>query len=145
MTATTRRPITVAAPDWTVGLCAQTDPDLFFADGRGAAAGAKTRKAKKVCASCPIQEQCADWALETRQPAGVWGGLDGDERRQILGDPKTPTEICWEQQDLIQERRAAGMSLRKIALEIGVAHASLSRCLADFDAENSADEMVVAA
>ena len=27
--------------------------------------------------------KCREWALQTRQDAGVWGGLDEDERRLL--------------------------------------------------------------
>ena len=29
--------------------------------------------------------QCAAWALRTREPYGVWGGLSEAERAEILG------------------------------------------------------------
>jgi WhiB family redox-sensing transcriptional regulator len=37
-----------------------------------------------VCARCPVREQCRDWALETGQTDGVWGGLTPDELRRKL-------------------------------------------------------------
>ncbi|MFI1259063.1 WhiB family transcriptional regulator [Streptomyces netropsis] len=32
---------------------------------------------------CPVMEQCLQWALESRQDSGVWGGLSEDERRAM--------------------------------------------------------------
>jgi len=43
-----------------------------------------TRPAKQVCAQCPVQSECLSFALETGQPAGVWGGLTTSERRRLL-------------------------------------------------------------
>jgi WhiB family redox-sensing transcriptional regulator len=60
-------------------LCAQTDPEAFFPDK-----GESTRPAKKVCAACPVRPPCLDWALATREPHGVWGGLSERERRGLL-------------------------------------------------------------
>jgi hypothetical protein len=28
-----------------------------------------------------VKQECLEWALETGQDAGIWGGLDEDERR----------------------------------------------------------------
>ena len=43
------------------------------------------QRAKILCATCHIREACAEWALRTREQHLIWGGLDPDERRQILG------------------------------------------------------------
>lgn len=40
--------------------------------------------AKKVCASCPVTEQCLAAALETGDP-GVWGGTSEVERDRLAG------------------------------------------------------------
>jgi len=37
-------------------------------------------KAKIICASCPVQMQCLDYALEHHVRCGVWGGLNERER-----------------------------------------------------------------
>jgi WhiB family transcriptional regulator, redox-sensing transcriptional regulator len=34
-----------------------------------------------VCRHCSVQELCLQWAVESGQDAGVWGGLSEDERR----------------------------------------------------------------
>jgi WhiB family redox-sensing transcriptional regulator len=38
------------------------------------------REAKKICADCPVREQCLDHAMKF-QEYGVWGGLTANERR----------------------------------------------------------------
>jgi WhiB family redox-sensing transcriptional regulator len=40
-------------------------------------------KAKAVCARCTVTEICLQYALETGQDSGVWGGLSEDERRAL--------------------------------------------------------------
>jgi WhiB family redox-sensing transcriptional regulator len=60
--------------------CAGEDPDLFFPSGRSAGARRQTAHAKAICAGCPVQAECLEWAQATEQPYGVWGGLDEQER-----------------------------------------------------------------
>jgi len=70
--------------DWRFyARCKEVDPDLFFPVGTTGPAEAQLRAAKSVCAPCPVQEICLQWALDTGQDAGVWGGLSEEERRAI--------------------------------------------------------------
>jgi WhiB family transcriptional regulator, redox-sensing transcriptional regulator len=62
--------------------CLQYDPELFFTP-RGKA----ERRAKQVCANCPVTAECLAYALETRVEFGVWGGTTGNERRMLLRHP----------------------------------------------------------
>ncbi len=66
--------------EWmTRGLCANVPPSTFFpSDGAG------VDVARKICASCPVQEQCLEHALVNRIDHGVWGGCSERERRRIL-------------------------------------------------------------
>lgn len=41
-----------------------------------------------VCHRCPHEGDCLDWALETRQSFGVWGGRTPDERHEMLRQRK---------------------------------------------------------
>jgi len=63
--------------------CIGEDPELFFPVGSTGAALAQTAKAIEICAGCPVRAECLEWALETCQDAGVWGGLGEEERREI--------------------------------------------------------------
>lgn len=38
--------------------------------------------AKRICDACPIEDKCGDWAIETNQEGGVWGGMTDDERKR---------------------------------------------------------------
>jgi WhiB family redox-sensing transcriptional regulator len=40
-------------------------------------------KAKSVCCQCPVTVECLEFALETNQDTGIWGGNSEDERRQM--------------------------------------------------------------
>ncbi len=62
--------------------CAETDePDKFFPSG-----GAPSWERKKVCAGCPVRDDCLDWAL-VHDEQGIWGGLTEGERRKLLANP----------------------------------------------------------
>lgn len=40
-------------------------------------------KAKAVCATCPVTDQCLSWSIVTNQIEGIWGGLTQKERRRV--------------------------------------------------------------
>jgi WhiB family redox-sensing transcriptional regulator len=64
--------------------CLSAEPEVFFPVGTGGVALDEVSAAKRICAVCAVQPECRDYALRTRQPFGVWGGLDEDERRSVL-------------------------------------------------------------
>ena len=63
--------------------CVDDDPELFFPVGSSEASIEQERRAKLVCAGCPVRSDCLEWSLATCQDAGVWGGLGEEERREI--------------------------------------------------------------
>ena len=70
--------------DWRAdAACRDTDPDLFFPVGTTGLALDQIEAAKIVCTTCPCQDECLQFALDTNQDAGVWGGLGEEERRVI--------------------------------------------------------------
>lgn len=70
--------------DWREhALCRDTDPELFFPVGTTGKALVAIDKAKQVCGECPVRLSCLDFALETNQDSGIWGGLSEEERRTI--------------------------------------------------------------
>ena len=71
--------------DWSDrAACLSAEPEQFFPVGGAAAASWETTAAKQVCAGCAVITECRGYALATRQPFGVWGGLDEEERRAVL-------------------------------------------------------------
>lgn len=69
-----------ASLDWLAdAACRGATTAVFFPTS---ASGVGTATA--VCAVCPVREECLEYAIATRQPDGVWGGLTGDERRRLL-------------------------------------------------------------
>src|SRR5690606_28113163 len=70
--------------DWRdKSACLTVDPELFFPVGNTGPAVDQIEKAKAVCATCTVTEVCLQYALETNQDSGVWGGLSEDERRAL--------------------------------------------------------------
>lgn len=73
-----------AGVDWRHrAVCREEDPELFFPIGNTGPALLQIEEAKSVCRRCPVIEQCLQWALESGQNEGVWGGLSEDERRAM--------------------------------------------------------------
>ncbi|MGD8148569.1 WhiB family transcriptional regulator [Ornithinimicrobium sp. Y1694] len=64
------------------GACRTVSPEVFFhPEGeRGPARRERDERAKAVCATCPVLQQCRDQALTAREPYGVWGGMTEAER-----------------------------------------------------------------
>ncbi|WP_329615633.1 WhiB family transcriptional regulator [Streptomyces brevispora] len=68
------------------GICAQTDPELFFPE-KGQSD--KTRAAKRICAGCPVRRACLAEALAEEGTAaashryGVRGGCSPRDRAAI--------------------------------------------------------------
>ena len=70
--------------DWRHrALCRDEDPELFFPIGTAGPAERQIEQAKTVCRRCIVQTDCLEWAMETGQDAGVWGGTSEDERRAL--------------------------------------------------------------
>lgn len=66
--------------------CRGVDTETFYrADfERGARQARREERAKQICRTCPVMEQCLQWALEAREPYGIWGGMSPDEREALL-------------------------------------------------------------
>ncbi|MGC5033043.1 WhiB family transcriptional regulator [Micromonospora sp. DT229] len=62
-----------------LGLCNQTDPESFYPEK-----GASAAPAKRICAGCEVRVECLEYALDRREPYGIWGGKTEGERRKIL-------------------------------------------------------------
>ena len=84
MALTSIRPDSLDAGSWrTAASCRSTDPDLFFPVGTTGTALDHISAAKSVCRACPVQVPCLDYALETNQDSGIWGGTSEEERRVL--------------------------------------------------------------
>ena len=59
--------------------CQDADTTVFFPVSDTFAG-----EAKAVCATCPVAEQCLEYAISTHQSDGVWGGLTAVERHRLV-------------------------------------------------------------
>lgn len=61
------------------GECSSSEtPDDWHADRNDDRIG--YYRAKTVCRTCPVRLVCLEFAQTTREPDGIWGGLDAEER-----------------------------------------------------------------
>jgi WhiB family transcriptional regulator, redox-sensing transcriptional regulator len=59
--------------------CRDANTEVFFP-----VSDAHAGPAKEICATCPVREECLEFALETRPADGVWGGLTPIERHRVI-------------------------------------------------------------
>ena len=92
MAELSRLPVAVTEVwEWQLdGDCREADPRLFFhPEGeRGPARRKRADAAIKICAGCPVLEECREHALSVREPYGVWGGLTEEAREEIYAEER---------------------------------------------------------
>lgn len=75
MTSTFPSPIA----DWRDdAACRDADVELFFAHD-----DASIEAALSFCRTCPVRQECLEYALQAGERYGVWGGTTELERRQL--------------------------------------------------------------
>lgn len=82
MTADTLSTLVFTGPlAWTADAACVGRTELFFAPAgeRPEARAVREAKARSVCETCVVLEQCRDWAREHRE-YGFWGGESEEER-----------------------------------------------------------------
>ena len=75
--------LTTITTDWRdLAACRDSDATLFFPVGTTGPAVQQTANAVAICSTCVVKEDCLQYALETNQESGVWGGYAEDDRRR---------------------------------------------------------------
>jgi hypothetical protein len=69
--------------------CRGHDPAVFF-PGRTGAARTLLVEARRICAACPVVEECRDHAVSRGERFGVWGGLSEKQRREVRRRRRQP-------------------------------------------------------
>jgi WhiB family transcriptional regulator, redox-sensing transcriptional regulator len=67
--------------------CRGEDSNLFFAPNyfeRKEEKDAREALAREICTRCVVRAECLEYALRTREPHGMWGGLNEAERKALL-------------------------------------------------------------
>lgn len=64
--------------DWKdQAACRGKDTSLWFIDR-----GDPGEQAKAICASCPVRNDCLEYALTVKERYGIWGGMGQRERTE---------------------------------------------------------------
>jgi WhiB family transcriptional regulator, redox-sensing transcriptional regulator len=73
--------------------CRPVDSALFFGgDGeRQRVRRRRERRAKAICATCPVLVPCRSYALVRREAHGVWGGLSERDRALVWAASDPPS------------------------------------------------------
>ena len=75
--------LTTITTDWRdLAACRDSDASLFFPVGTTGPAVQQAENAIAICNTCVAKEDCLQYALETNQESGVWGGYAEDDRRR---------------------------------------------------------------
>lgn len=62
-----------------LGACAGIGHELFYSENTTV-----QDRARQICNSCYVEEDCLEYALNTREDFGVWGGATEEERRRMI-------------------------------------------------------------
>jgi WhiB family redox-sensing transcriptional regulator len=73
--------------DWDQAACNGLDTGIFFdhEDSRGEKRAKSLAAARSICTTCTIRNACLNYAVDSAQAFGVWGGLTAAERSEIIG------------------------------------------------------------
>jgi WhiB family redox-sensing transcriptional regulator len=78
----------IAPLDWTdLAACRGSEGALFFSPEVAERKEERTereRLAKRLCAGCPVRDDCLDAAIDRHETYGIWGGMNELERRAFL-------------------------------------------------------------
>jgi WhiB family redox-sensing transcriptional regulator len=85
------------APNWrAASACITTNPDVFFPVAVGTAASKQVARALRICGGCPVKQQCLDFAVQTGERDGIWGGTTPEERaRTRRARNHRPARRAW--------------------------------------------------
>ena len=67
------------------GECRKLDNIIFFGEEGESELEKQSREAhaKSICGRCAVKEPCLEFAMETNQKYGIWGGLTDKERASL--------------------------------------------------------------
>ena len=82
--------------EWmTAATCKEYDSNIFFPrDGHGIVI------AQRICAKCPVEDRCLEYALDNHEDHGVWGGKSERERRRLLRERRIARVIIKKAQTI---------------------------------------------
>ena len=81
----------------TRGKCRDLPPETFYPDSSVGVA-----RARRICARCPVKDQCLEHALRYHIADGIWGG---SSERQRLGLQRERRELNAKRADAAASSR----------------------------------------
>lgn len=103
-------PDTMTRPkDWLATAPCKDDADAMFPGSNRD----DIDYAKSFCRRCPAVERCLQWALETGEEHGVWGGLSEAERRTLQRRALRPISID-DYTGTPKTRSSTGLTLQQV-------------------------------
>jgi DNA-binding CsgD family transcriptional regulator len=104
--------------------CRETDPEIFHPEK-----GKSAQPAKQICANCPVQFDCLEYALDNDMRFGVWGGLSDRERRGLRRRTQYRIGVAA-RRERIAQLSAGGMTGADIAVAMRMTSRQVLRDLA---------------
>jgi WhiB family transcriptional regulator, redox-sensing transcriptional regulator len=72
---------TLYAGEWqAAGACLSADPEIFFPVSGTGASTPQIEQARRICAGCQVRRECLDWAMNSGEMHGIWGGTTPEDR-----------------------------------------------------------------
>jgi WhiB family transcriptional regulator, redox-sensing transcriptional regulator len=76
-------------PEWhTMAECRTSEKSVFFGSSspeeRPAYTLSSIRKARTICAACPVFNECLSHAIKQREDYGLWAGTTMRQRRELF-------------------------------------------------------------
>lgn len=68
--------------------CRVHEPEHFFVRG-----AAQSRRALRICAACPVRDECLRYAVENEVEFGIWGGMTERQRRRAIREGQTVVPV----------------------------------------------------
>lgn len=109
-------------------LCSGVGANLFFIE-RGESVHT-VAEAKKICAQCPVQQRCLEYAVNNSEAYGIWGGKTPDERRMTgLFSFRPPSTERQDMVKMLRRLREEGSTsaYKTTAEHFGVSKATIQR------------------
>lgn len=108
--------------DWRLARCVGHDPELWFPlDGDWGL------EAKALCSTCPIREDCLEYAITHGDDHGIWGGVGGKARVELRKKRSTRrrqfhrgTLLIEQRDEQIAALTERGWSAREIARHLKI-------------------------
>lgn len=69
--------------DWRARAACSGYPNTLFFPATESPDDGSLEKAVAICSVCPVIDDCLEYALETNQRSGIWGGTSEKERKTL--------------------------------------------------------------